>query len=651
MSLLPVATNRTSTPLNSQRMQYQLNNDQLAIQGLYDQLSTGLSVQKMSDDPAAAARALDLQRGISRSEQIVRNANATEGYYQSTDTALSRVDSALIAARGVAVEAAQSVLSDNELEALAITIRQNMESVVSAGNSMFLDHQLLGGVLEPSSALEHANGTVQFNGTDAVGQTKVGTGTNTAFTVTGESAIGVASVFHTGSSLDAALNEDTRLVDMRQGVGVRPGVITISDGEEKVELDLRNASTIGDIVDVLRDVRLDGRALGVQLQDDSITIQYADTLPGVLAIADTEGGYLAADLAISNPQGYQAPPLVGDRLSPQVTLATPLDDLAGGAGLDLSDGIVIDQGGERFTIDLDDADTIGDVIIAINRSGAGVNAQLDEAAGRIELRALISGVDYSIGENGGDAASQLGIRTADEETLFSDLNHGTGVSLNSDGPDLVITRPDGVELELELTGVETVEELIDAVTDHPLNQDSLRVRLSLATVGNGLELSAPPGADPIRITQPGTSDVGTRLGLIPKGEADATSEVVSGSAVLTGSDYSPREAGGAIDTLLRLEKAVRENDIPEIGRLQARLDEDLDASSRTRGRVGVWTANLQDLRTAVEDETVLMQSQLSDEVDADLASVISELQARQAALQASMQFIGQTANMTVLNYL
>lgn len=651
MPLLPVATNRTSTPLNNQRLLFQLNNDQLAIQRQYDQLSTGRRVLRLSDDPAAAGRALGLQSGISRSEQLVRNANITQGYYQSTDVALDRVNSALISARGVAVEAAQNVLSDNELEALAITVRQNLDSIVSAGNAMFIDHQLIGGVLQPQESLTHETGTVVFSGTDAVGQTKVGSGTQSRFTVTGASSIGVASVFHTGKSLDAALNSDTRLVDMRQGAGVRAGVITVSNGDETVELDLQNAASIGDVVDTLRGVELGGRRLGVRLEGDSISIAYADTLPGTLAIADTQGSSLAADLSISNPQGFRTPPLVGDRLSPRVTLATPLSELDNGNGLDLSAGLVIDRGEQRFEIDFTDAETIGDVMIAINRSGAGVRAQLDESAGRIELRGLVSGVDYSVGENGGTTAEQLGIRTANEETLISDLNRGRGVSLNSTGPDLVIRRPDGIQIEIEMSDVETVQQLIDVVSNHPLNQDTRRVRLSLSEVGNGLELTAPSGVNPIRITQPGASDVGTQLGLIPTGETESESEVVAGASVLTGADYRPRDAGGAIDTLLRLEKAVRANDISEISRLQAQLDTDLDTSSRTRGRVGVWSASLNELRSAVEEESVLMQSQLSEELDADLATVISELQARQAALEASMRFVGQTANLTVLNFL
>lgn len=651
MALLPVATNRVSTPLNNQRLLFQLNNDQLAIQRQYDQLATGRRVLRLSDDPSAASRAINLQRGIDHADQLVRNASATEAYHQSADVALDRIDSALIQARGVAVGAASNVIGDDERAAYAIEIRQTLESVVSAGNAMFNDHQLLGGILQPTQSLDHASGTVVFRGTDAVGRTNVGGGSLTNLTVTGEQAIGLGNTFVTGRPLNAALDRNTRLVDMRAGEGVDAGVITLSDGDNAVELDLQNAATIGDVADVLRDVRLGGRPISVTLSDDAIRIQYADGLGGTLAITDAPGSTLAADLQISNPGGFRVPPIIGDRLAPRVTLATPIAELNGGAGLNLAGGIVIDKGADRVTIQFNGAETIGDVLIAINRSDAGVRAELDQNQGQIKLRAMVSGVDYSVGENGGIAATQLGIRSADEQTLIGELARDRGLNLNPEGPDLVITRPDGVVLSLELEGVGTIQDVMNLITNHPSNQDTRRVLVRLNQTGNGLRLEAPPGANPIRVTQPGVSDAGVQLGWIDRGESAATSTIVAGRSVLQGDDYRPRDAGGAIDTLLRLERAVRDGDVSEIGRLQARLDDDLDQSTRTRGRVGVWNATVRDLKAASEDESVLLQSQLSDALDADLATVISDLQARQAALDASMRFIGQTASLTVLNYL
>jgi flagellar hook-associated protein 3 FlgL len=67
--------------------------------------------------------------------------------------------------------------------------------------------------------------------------------------------------------------------------------------------------------------------------------------------------------------------------------------------------------------------------------------------------------------------------------------------------------------------------------------------------------------------------------------------------------------------------------------------------------VGVWASNLEQLRAVSEDRVIELQSQLSDELDADLATVISDLSQRQLALEASMRIIGQTAQLSVLNFL
>ena len=493
MPYLPISTSRTSSPLTTQRLLFQLNADQLAIQNQYDQLSTGQRILRLADDPAAARRAIELQRGIDRSAQLIRNASSANAFYNSTDNALSRVDSALIEARGATVEAAQSVLSEDERNALASTIRETIESVFAAGNAMSRDHQLLGGILDKDNAFTWENTTITYKGGEAIGQTMLGAGVTSQLNVNGTESLGAFATIVEGEPLGAALNHDTRLIDMRGGKGVAPGGLRLSGGTGWVDVDLTGATTIGDVVDVLRSTRVDGRALSVELDADSITIAYADGLSGTLAIADQEGGTLAEDLAISNPQGLQIPPIVGNRLTPRVTTATTIDDLAFGAGLDLTGGLRIQAGNKAIDIDVSGAETLSDVLIAINRSDSGVHAELNEEEGRIVLRSLRSGVDYSIGENGGDTARALGIRSATEETLVSELGRGQGISLNPDSDDLVITRPDGVELSLDLSGVVTVDDVMDLIRDHPQNQDTLKVVISLNEFGNGLRLEARRG--------------------------------------------------------------------------------------------------------------------------------------------------------------
>ncbi len=493
MPLLPVSTLRTSTPLTTQRLLFQLNADQLELQRQYDQLSSGRRVLRMSDDPAAAGRALGLYRGIDLGNQLVRNAQSTSSFYQSADDALARVDSALIEARGVSVHAAQNVLSEDERVALSYTIQQTIGSVFAAGNTIYREHQLLGGFLDTGNAFRYDGNDIVYSGNNAIGRTELGAGSASDINVTGNEALGANSIFLQGDRLNSAIDSASRLVDLRQGKGVTPGVIRLSAGGNWLDLDLGSAATIGDVVDMISSVKLDGRQVLASLTNDGIRVEYLDGLSGTLAIADSEGSHTAEELSISNPTGVTAPPLIGGKISPRVTAATKISDLDNGAGLDLTGGLQIVQGNKTFTVDLSSAETIGDVLIAINRSGADVRAELNDADSRINLRALRSGVDYSIGENGGAAARELGIRSSTEQTRLDDLRGG-GLRLNPDGPDLFIDRPDGVVLEIDLDGAETINDVIQRIRNHPLNQDTRRVLVDLNQVGNGLQLNAPPGA-------------------------------------------------------------------------------------------------------------------------------------------------------------
>ncbi len=571
--------------------------------------------------------------------------------YQSTVISLSRVDNALIEARAVAIESAQNVVSEDERAAFATTIDETINTVFASGNAMYRDHQLLGGFLNSQDAFSRVDDKILYSGAEAIARTDLGAGETSALNLNANQALGALSVFYEGDQLQAGVNADTRLVDMRYGDGITPGLLRVSGGGEWYDLDLSAATTMGDVVTLISGTDVDGRTLAASLTTDGLRVEYADGLGGTLALADAEGSQMADQLTILNPAGMNPPPLIGSGISPAVTGQTKISDLDNGGGLDLSDGIQIIQDDEVFIVDLSAAETVSEALIAINRSGADIRAELKGDEGRIQLRSMKSGSDYAVGENGGDAATLLGIRTATGQTLLSDLGSGQGIALNPNSAEISIVRPDGVQLDLNLEGSTTVGDVINLIRDHPLNQDTSRVLVGLNEFGNGIQLTAPPDANPLTIRRVGSSNAGLRLGWIGEDGADNVGSVIGPVDTIIGSDFNTRDAGGTLDTLLRLRKAVTTGDIPEITRLQATLDIDLDRASRARGRVGVWSRNAQQLSDVAETRLISMKSQLSDEIDADIATVVSDMSQRQVALEASMRLIGKTSQMTVLNFL
>ena len=89
------------------------------------------------------------------------------------------------------------------------------------------------------------------------------------------------------------------------------------------------------------------------------------------------------------------------------------DTTAGGCGevLDTDAGLILTNGGKTVTLDTSSAETVEDLLNLINGSGLGLAAEINATRDGINVRSRLSGADLTIGENGGQLATQLGIRT------------------------------------------------------------------------------------------------------------------------------------------------------------------------------------------------------------------------------------------------
>jgi flagellar hook-associated protein 3 FlgL len=441
---------------------------------------------------------------------------------------------------------------------------------------------------------------------------------------------------------------------------------------------------------------------------------------------------------------------------------------SGGSGIefDQTSGIQITGGGETHQISFEDDETIEDLLNTLNGSGADVLAELNAAKTGIDIRSRISGADFTIGENGGTTATELGVRTFSLDTQLSSLNHGLGVH-PIEGTDFTIRRNDGVSIEVDVSTAQTVGDVLDLINNHLDNQDpNTRVSARLAPTGNGIEIvdDDPQGVNELQLIQNPLSVAAWDLGLIPRGEesiraseapppAPATATVafappnelntgftVTASTpgvefngvdvvltnttavgdqalvsfdpitktltidvdpaattaqtvvnaintegtftaaldlttdptndgtgivgttgmvgttfggtpeVLSGADVNPTETKGVFNSLIRLNNAVQDFDLPQIERAVQLLDDDLTRVTFARAELGYHQQALDSLQSRHEDEDVELRKTLSSEIDTDLAESISNLTAQQAALQATLQLIGRTFQLSLLDF-
>jgi flagellin-like hook-associated protein FlgL len=227
----------------------------------------------------------------------------------------------------------------------------------------------------------------------------------------------VASQF-LAADLQPALDRSTPLVSLRQGQGIQPGSIAITDrAGNTATVDLSQAVTVGDVIEAISAVSGVNVTATVNSTQSALTI-VDDNAAAVrnLTIADVGGTTTARDLgiAVDRPGSIVGPPL-----HPQLAATTSLNLLYGGRGVHLGT-IHITNGTQETEIDLSTAHTMGDVLLAINTSTAGVQATFNTDGTALQVRSINAGTVAVVTEvGGGQSAAALGLGAYDTLNMLS----------------------------------------------------------------------------------------------------------------------------------------------------------------------------------------------------------------------------------------
>jgi flagellar hook-associated protein 3 FlgL len=649
----PVSNGRATSQLGITRLLFQINHDELAIQDLQTQLSTGRRINLPSQDPAAAIRGLAAQRQLEFKAQVDDNLSSADTILGASESTLAQAQSILNEMRGVAVESVGTTFSPEEVDAYVSQVQAAIDKLLELGNSKFRDQYIFSGSDVLAPPLVASGDTIQFKANAEDLNTISDFSTNIAANVTANDAFGVKSSRVVSSvDLNPSLAASTQLSRLNRGDGIRGGAISFSDGVEKLEIDLANAFTISDVIESINGKKLSGRNLEASLSSSGLVIRYEDGLPGILRIDEVGSGFTAADLGINNSESTGISPVLGTDLNPVVTLSTKLSQLFNGVGLPGGELFQIKQGDKTFAIPTANLVTVEDLINRIHSSGAQVNATIDPSGRFLAIQSTESGSALSIGENGGTLATRLGIRTMSVNTQLSDLNFGQGIFIKEQSDDLILTRTNGSKLAINLDGAQTVGDVLNRINNNVDNfNPSTRIVASLSTQGNGIVLTAANGSQPITVQNAGGSGAAWGLGLVPRGQDTGTAQFSSGSFTIRGSDVSGVEVEGVFSTLIRLRQAVAGGNTEDMERITSALDDDIQRMSLARGLVGTRQQSIQRSLDLSAEQQVQLKQLESNELDADLAQVISDLTAREAALQASLKLMGQSSRLSLFDYI
>jgi flagellin-like hook-associated protein FlgL len=243
-------------------------------------------------------------------------------------------------------------------------------------------------------------------------------------------------------------------------------------------------------------------------------------------------------------------------LTPTVSAATRLIDLRGVLGNGIQKGpIQISNGATSAIVDLTGADTLGDIITAINGAAVGgITAAISADGSGITLTG--AGTDnISVNDLGGaTTASDLGIQLATgtgdgnpivgasvrpritELTTLASLRGGAGIDTTNG---LTITNGTA-SATIDLSGATTVEDMLNAI-----NGSGVPVRAEINAAGTGINILNPTQGTTMTIAEAGGTTAAD-LGVRSFGPDTPLSELNFGKGVRTadGSDIQLTDSNG-----------------------------------------------------------------------------------------------------------
>ena len=654
MSLNPIAS-RVPTLLSGRLMGGSIAQTQREMLDLQLGFASGTRLQRGSDDPRATRAIQLLQSSMDRRDQRLNAISWGEAVLGRVDSSLSSLTDLVTEARALAVGQSDDSADADSRAAQAVVVSSMIDQLFAEANADWQGLHIFGGQNGGQRPFASFLGGVRYLGSGAGLVNDNGLGL--PITLSGNEAFGAVSARVAGQvDLNPALSNGVYLEDLGgvDGEGVTGGVVALTVGANTTEVDLSGAATVGEVLDRLQ-AELDNIAPGSTVSTDgsrfSFTVAGADDLTVVGVAGDVgsglglEGTFVAG---ATTTGGDTQPKLLGR------TRIADLEGLSGPLG-----SIRLENGGNVQAIDLSGAETIADLQNLIDSADLGIRLEVVQD-GTLSMLNEVSGTWMSVGEDGGDTATLLGLRSMGLDTPLSVFNDGDGVPIRSGSVDpetglpdtaadvdFTISLADGRSFEVDLAGVETVGDVLATLqaaagaATPPIGPAEFTAEL--ATTGNGIVLTDNSGGvtGTFTVTPANGSRAAQALGLLAP---------VSGN-VISGEDRSMVAVESLFTHLKALEKALLQNENWSIEQAAIDLQDDLDRLIGVRGAAGARGERLLLAKDRESELSIMEASLLGEARDLDLTDAALQLTNLEQQLQATLAVTARMQQLTLLNWL
>ena len=205
-----------------------LNQAQAGAQQLTVELSSGVRVNSLSDDPLAAGENVLLLNQIQRDDSFTQTSSLVQGQLQVADSALGGVVSQLTQAISLATRANNGTLNGSDLKSISNQLAGIRDEVVSLANTSYQGQYIFGGSQSGTAPFSISVATTPasatYNGDAAVNYLETPNGQRIQLNVPGDqifTAAGVNNVlgvlnqlvadFATGQAASTSISDTTAL--------------------------------------------------------------------------------------------------------------------------------------------------------------------------------------------------------------------------------------------------------------------------------------------------------------------------------------------------------------------------------------------------------------------------------------------------------
>lgn len=619
------------------------------------QMSTGRKLNKPSDDPIGIQKDLRYRNVLTDITQFKRNISSAGSLLATYDTILGNMKDIVQSANELTVGLSNDTYDEVARNAAANEIESLYTQMIDLINSTLEGRHIFSGHLTRDATVEESAYGVRYLGD--TGQTIIEIENNSKIGINlrgSDILFQPLSTLGEDADLKLGLAAGTLLADLGLGNGVDlitgavPGEFTITDNNlgVSVNIDLTVLPVDPTLDDLITEVNAQLTAAGVT----NLTVDYGE-----------EGNnlrWLATD--------------TGD-----ITINTPLDNLNGGQGIDLSTGSIGVHNGDNsinFEIDISGAVTVGDVINTFNAdpnviaNGLTMAVSADSKGLTISDPLPLAGLIIDDVSGTSQTVANLGLIGAIDTVLIqsSDLNPIADFSATeADASQTVLSDlgllgsfnnvniGDSIPPRLQLT-----DSLSQLDLGHGFNLGEIRISQgnsfinldlgdpAIVTVGDIIDAINNSGLTVLASIN--TAETGIQIESTTNTETLIIEEWGGGN---TAHDFDIYGSPDILGTMRVLAEAFRNDDGESAGKLIGNLTEGINQLLNHRATVGSKVIRLESSNRRLTNLDYNFNQLLSEIEDADLTRLVTDLAMKENSYQAAMLAAAKIIQPSLLNFL